>query len=223
MPDSLLFLSKVRPLELPPVPPCFLCPLSQQVMQDPVLAADGLSYERDRLMSAMVGGSFTSPSTGEPLAPSEICANVGLKAAIDGYMALCGTVQRQWEEVEANVSGCTALASRYMRHQEQQLRELGDALPGRGRLAREPELSTGSSTASCASAELGSSPGPPAREESAVPEKPCSFRAGRAPRSARSEASTPKPTLPRREQLSSLGKLRAALTPRLTPRPRAGA
>merc|ERR1719277_2549278 len=44
--EQLLSLTKVAPIQLPDIPMCFLCPISQQVMKDPVTAADGVTYER---------------------------------------------------------------------------------------------------------------------------------------------------------------------------------
>ena len=59
-----------RPAPLPrdedDAPEEFLCPISMEVMQDPVIAADGHTYER-RAIEAWFSRARTSPVTNEPL------------------------------------------------------------------------------------------------------------------------------------------------------------
>ena len=53
-----------------PVDHC--CPITAEVMVDPVIASDGHSYEREALMQVIDEGNGLSPLTREPLAPQVI-------------------------------------------------------------------------------------------------------------------------------------------------------
>ena len=54
-------------------------------MQDPVIAADGLSYERAALEAWLLQNS-TSPVTGQPLPHKRIVDNVLIRNAIAQHM-----------------------------------------------------------------------------------------------------------------------------------------
>ena len=54
-------------------------------MQDPVIAADGLSYERAALETWLLQNS-TSPVTGQPLPHQRIVDNVLIRNAISQHM-----------------------------------------------------------------------------------------------------------------------------------------
>ena len=69
---------------LPPdtdVPSAFLCPISLGLMQDPVVAADGHSYERGYI-SRWLASKSVSPKNNMPLASAELFCNYNLRAAI---------------------------------------------------------------------------------------------------------------------------------------------
>ena len=53
------------------VPPCFICPLSMDVMNEPVFTADGFSYERSMIEEWLVGHN-TSPLTNAILSPHQL-------------------------------------------------------------------------------------------------------------------------------------------------------
>ena len=68
--------------------PSFLCPIGTTMMRDPVVAADGHSYERSaiaRWVGRAKGGgaAATSPKTGLPLAHLGLVPNFALLASID--------------------------------------------------------------------------------------------------------------------------------------------
>merc|ERR1719215_1654529 len=234
--ESLLSLAKVKPLELPPVPQCFLCPLSKQVLQDPVIAADGVTYERERISAHIGQGGVISPSTGQPLESNVLRNNEELKAAIEGYMVLRGEIVQQWQGVETDVM--QYLQQAYQSNRQHHSWRALSSSPG-------PALSPSPITQTPLSKErsalqFDSQPQVSRRpSDTRLPEAParavlgspvgspsCPFQAGPAPRSARGERSfeerNPAATAcngaaGRQGERSALESLKAALVP-LTPR-----
>uniref|UniRef100_H3DGE9 WD repeat, SAM and U-box domain-containing protein 1 n=1 Tax=Tetraodon nigroviridis TaxID=99883 RepID=H3DGE9_TETNG len=64
------------------VPDEFLCPITRALMKDPVIAADGYSYERASIQSWLSGKNKTSPMTNLPLQTTILTPNRSLKTAI---------------------------------------------------------------------------------------------------------------------------------------------
>lgn len=62
----------------------FVCPISLSLMSDPVIAADGHSYERSAI-SSWLASRDTSPATNLPLAHRHLVENHALRSAIDDY------------------------------------------------------------------------------------------------------------------------------------------
>ena len=59
----------------------FQCPISHDIMQDPVIAADGQTYEREYITMWLVNKD-TSPMTNETLANKTLTPNHALKRLI---------------------------------------------------------------------------------------------------------------------------------------------
>jgi len=66
-------------------PQSFLCPITGEIMADPVSTTDGFSYEREAISEWFVGHN-TSPLTGAPLDKSTLVPNHTLRAAIQEYV-----------------------------------------------------------------------------------------------------------------------------------------
>ncbi|KAJ8352244.1 hypothetical protein SKAU_G00237200 [Synaphobranchus kaupii] len=64
------------------VPDEFLCPITREVMKDPVIAADGFSYEREAIESWINSKNRSSPLTNLPLQTTVVTPNRTLKMAI---------------------------------------------------------------------------------------------------------------------------------------------
>ncbi|KAK1798080.1 hypothetical protein P4O66_000580 [Electrophorus voltai] len=64
------------------VPDEYLCPITHEVMKDPVIAADGYSYEREAIESWIGTRSRSSPMTNLPLQTTLLTPNRTLKMAI---------------------------------------------------------------------------------------------------------------------------------------------
>jgi hypothetical protein len=71
-------------VELPARPDAHLCKISQEPMSDPVVAADGHTYER-RMIEMWLRPNNTSPMTREPLRDNELHPNLNLKNLIDEW------------------------------------------------------------------------------------------------------------------------------------------
>ncbi len=61
---------------------CFICPLSKKELTDPVVAADGYTYERSVIEAYFSSGKSTSPITGEEMADKSLVPNKTLKSLI---------------------------------------------------------------------------------------------------------------------------------------------
>ena len=68
------------------IPENYLCPILQEPMKDPVVAADGHSYERTAIEQWFKGGSRISPMTGARLAHTTLIDNIRLKAVISDFI-----------------------------------------------------------------------------------------------------------------------------------------
>ena len=71
--------------EPPAAPAAFRCPLTQQVMLDPVLAGDGFIYERGAIEQWLRMGRSTSPMTNEALPHKYLTAQRQLRASIERW------------------------------------------------------------------------------------------------------------------------------------------
>ncbi|KAM9398073.1 WD repeat, SAM and U-box domain-containing protein 1-like isoform 1-T1 [Salvelinus alpinus] len=64
------------------VPDEYLCPITRELMKDPVIAADGYSYEREAIESWIATKNRSSPMTNLPLQTTLLTPNRTLKMAI---------------------------------------------------------------------------------------------------------------------------------------------
>ena len=60
----------------------FQCPLTMEVMRDPVFTADGQTYERTEIEKWFALGNRTSPLTGEELSSTNLLPNIVLRTVI---------------------------------------------------------------------------------------------------------------------------------------------
>ncbi|KAG6786779.1 hypothetical protein POTOM_008395 [Populus tomentosa] len=67
-------------------PPYFICPIFQEVMQDPHVAADGYTYEAEALKGWLDSGHDTSPMTNLKLAHRDLIPNHALRSAIQEWL-----------------------------------------------------------------------------------------------------------------------------------------
>ncbi|GAB5367725.1 hypothetical protein AAMO2058_001255700 [Amorphochlora amoebiformis] len=72
------------------IPPSFYCPITFEVMKDPVVTADGYSYERESISGWISkdhasGGKVVSPQTGLPLRNRRLIPNISLRSTIEEF------------------------------------------------------------------------------------------------------------------------------------------
>ena len=65
----------------------FVCPLTHHLLEDPVVAADGISYERSAMFNWLDQGLRTSPVTHDPLSSDHVVSNHNLKEVISQTIA----------------------------------------------------------------------------------------------------------------------------------------
>ncbi|NXX96077.1 WSDU1 protein, partial [Centropus bengalensis] len=68
------------------VPDEFLCPITRELMRDPVIAADGYSYEREAMENWLSNKRRSSPMTNLPLPSPLLTPNRTLKMAINRWL-----------------------------------------------------------------------------------------------------------------------------------------
>ncbi|OIW19917.1 hypothetical protein TanjilG_28896 [Lupinus angustifolius] len=67
-------------------PPCFVCPIFQEVMYNPHIAADGFAYEAEAIRGWLDSGHDTSPMTNSKLPHSNLVPNHALRSAIEEWL-----------------------------------------------------------------------------------------------------------------------------------------
>lgn len=65
----------------------FYCPITQEVMKDPVIGPDGVTYERTAIEAWFAAGHATSPLTRQPLTGQQLIPNLALRGAIEEALA----------------------------------------------------------------------------------------------------------------------------------------
>ncbi|XP_037429583.1 U-box domain-containing protein 57-like isoform X2 [Triticum dicoccoides] len=73
----------------PPAPSCpahFICPILQEIMNDPQMASDGFTYEAEAIRRWLHGGSNRSPMTNLALPNRALIPNRALRSSIQEYL-----------------------------------------------------------------------------------------------------------------------------------------
>ncbi|CAJ1955734.1 unnamed protein product [Sphenostylis stenocarpa] len=79
-------LEQMHASEERPVPSFFLCPILQEIMHDPQVAADGFTYEGDAIREWLENGHDTSPMTNLKLNHLFLIPNHALRLAIQDWL-----------------------------------------------------------------------------------------------------------------------------------------
>lgn len=76
-------LSESQTLEISPE---FLCPITQEIMREPVKCSDGFTYEKQAITEWFMSGKYTSPMTNETLTNTDYEVNQELRNAIHTFL-----------------------------------------------------------------------------------------------------------------------------------------
>lgn len=69
----------------------FCCPITHEIMADPVIASDGHTYEREAITKWIYdGNSTTSPMTNEVLTNQTLTPNLNLRSLITKFQSAFG-------------------------------------------------------------------------------------------------------------------------------------
>jgi hypothetical protein len=86
----------------------FLCPITREVLQDPVITCDGITYERKAIEEWFSCGNgetvVTSPMTGMPLPVMTLIPNVALKKVLEESYLEISAMNKKVLELESEVS-----------------------------------------------------------------------------------------------------------------------
>jgi hypothetical protein len=83
------------------IPSLFICPITLQVMVDPLMTRTGLNFERAAIFSWLDQGSGSCPLTRKPLTASDLITNRRLKTRIRIWRANNGIPEPTEEEMAA--------------------------------------------------------------------------------------------------------------------------
>ena len=68
--------------QLVPIPENYICPITQEMMVNPVMTADGFSYEKSAILKWIQTGRMESPLTGLKLDHDVLTPNHSLRAIV---------------------------------------------------------------------------------------------------------------------------------------------
>nr|DAD34620.1 TPA_asm: hypothetical protein HUJ06_005260 [Nelumbo nucifera] len=96
-------------------PEDFRCPISLEIMTDPVTVSTGQTYDRSSIQKWLRAGHSTCPKTGEKLTNTELVSNTALRKLIrqfysDNRIPVAETGNRNRDITRTNLSGSPAAA-----------------------------------------------------------------------------------------------------------------
>lgn len=68
------------------IPSEFLCPITHEIMLEPVICSDGFTYEKRAITEWFLSGKYTSPMTNETLVNTEYKLNNDLRNEIHSFL-----------------------------------------------------------------------------------------------------------------------------------------
>ncbi|XP_062116305.1 U-box domain-containing protein 19-like [Humulus lupulus] len=93
-------------------PDDFRCPISLELMTDPVTVSTGQTYDRSSILKWLKAGNLTCPKTGERLKNPELVPNSALKKLIQQFCSENGITLAQLEKKSRDMTGTTVPSSR---------------------------------------------------------------------------------------------------------------
>lgn len=83
------------------LPEDFQCPITCEIFRDPVVADDGMTYERDAILRWFQSGHRTSPKTGKRLGELSIKPNHALRNSIETFLQRNKKIREQIQRLDA--------------------------------------------------------------------------------------------------------------------------
>lgn len=68
------------------IPDEYLCPITHEIMREPVRCSDGFTYEKNAIVEWFMSGKLTSPITNEELSNTDYVHNLDLRNAIHEFL-----------------------------------------------------------------------------------------------------------------------------------------
>jgi hypothetical protein len=85
----------------------YLCPILQEIMTDPVIAADGHTYQRESITAWIQRGNRRSPLNGNNLSHTILIQNLFAKNVIREYRNQLPDLEEiRKEEIRSNLEEC---------------------------------------------------------------------------------------------------------------------
>eukprot|EP00931_Biecheleriopsis_adriatica_P088333 TRINITY_DN62679_c0_g1_i1.p1 TRINITY_DN62679_c0_g1~~TRINITY_DN62679_c0_g1_i1.p1 ORF type:complete len:529 (+),score=65.77 TRINITY_DN62679_c0_g1_i1:44-1630(+) len=113
-------------LESIPIPESFVCPITQEIMEDPVVTHDGHVYDRTSIQAWFRRGNRRSPLTGMDLPSLALQSETPLKRAIDDYLKARPEIAKCKLDLLSVQSAASALDAELQRKSEQSSRNPQD-------------------------------------------------------------------------------------------------
>ena len=89
-----------KPHKEEPIPNEFLCPISLNIMKDPVLTSDGHTYERKQIERWLkTSKSKRSPMTNKKLTSKRLIPNIALRTLINNHPSIIRTKMKRAKNV----------------------------------------------------------------------------------------------------------------------------
>ena len=95
------------------IPDDYLCPITHDLLKDPVLAADGQTYEKKAIIEWFSKGHKKSPLTGQTLAHTNLQENYRLKSIIESFKERLPMIQRE-QQVEIDLHEAIKLREKFI-------------------------------------------------------------------------------------------------------------
>lgn len=85
------------------------CPISLEIMRDPVMTTQGHTYERSTIQAWFDSGHKTDPLTNQPLLNETLITNYAIKSIIESILNLSGDPKKSRNELESEQKSLASL------------------------------------------------------------------------------------------------------------------
>ena len=104
-------------------PHAFLCPITLEVMKEPVVCADGHTYERRAIEEWLRAGKRTSPVTGKRLPSVTTVTNFALRSSIEEFVAQRDAIETRNKSADDHDRARGGVLDQLRQRQQQQQEE----------------------------------------------------------------------------------------------------